>query len=44
MELINYTNSYWVKNYDPNKLVHNPKDDGGIYGLDGGIFEGKNGN
>ena len=44
MELKNYTNKYWVKNYDPNKLFHNPKDDGGIQGLNGQIFEGKNGN
>ena len=43
-ELINYTNSYWVKNYNPNKTVHEPKDDGGIKGLNGRIFEGKNGN
>ena len=44
LELINYTKSYWVNNYDPNKLVHNPEDDGGIQGLDGQIFEGKNKN
>ena len=43
-ELINYTNNYWVKNYDPNKLVHNPEDDGGVQGLNGRLFEGKNGN
>ena len=43
-ELINYTNNYWVNNYDPNKLAHNPKDDGGIQGLNGRIFEGKNEN
>ena len=43
-ELINYTNNYWVENYDPNKLVHNPEDDGGIVNLNGRIFEGKNGN
>ena len=43
-ELINYTNNYWVKNYDPNKLVHNPEDDRGIQGLNGRIFEGRNGN
>ena len=43
-ELINYTNNYWINNYDPNKLVHNPKDDEGIKGLNGRIFEGKNGN
>ena len=42
-ELIKYTNNYWVKNYDPNKTIHNPKDDGGIPGLNGGVFEGKNG-
>ena len=43
-ELINYTNSYWVNNYDPNKLVHNPEDDGGIQGLNGRVFIGQNGN
>ena len=43
-ELINYTNNYWVNNYDPNKTIHNPKDDGGIQGLNGRIFEGQNGN
>ena len=43
-ELINLTNNYWVKNYDPNKIIHNQKDDGGIQGLNGQIFEGKNGN
>ena len=43
-ELINRTNNYWVKNYDPNKLVHNPEDDRGIQGLNGRIFEGRNGN
>ena len=42
-ELINYTNNYWVDNYDPNKTIHNPEDDGGIKGLNGRIFEGKNG-
>ena len=44
VELINYTNNYWVKNYDPNKLIHNPENDKGIKGLNGRIFEGKNGN
>ena len=43
-ELINYTNNYWVKTYDPNKTIHNPEDDGGIKGLNGRVFEGKNGN
>ena len=44
-ELIKYTtNIYWVKNYDPNKLVHNPEDDGGIRGLNGRVFIGKNRN
>ena len=38
-ELINYTNNYWVKNYDPNKTIHNPEDDGGIRGLNGRVFE-----
>ncbi len=43
-ELIKYTNNYWINNYDPNKSIHNPKDDGGIQGLNGRIFEGKNEN
>ena len=43
-ELINYTKNYWVKNYNPNKIKHNQEDDGGIQGLNGGVFEGKNGN
>ena len=43
-ELINCTNNYWVKNYDPSKTIHNPEDDGGIKRLNGRIFEGKNGN
>ena len=43
-ELIKYTNNYWVENYDPNKLVHNPEDDGGVVNLNGRLFEGKNGN
>ena len=43
-ELLKYTNNYWVNNYDPNKLVHNPKKDKGIQGLNGYMFEGKNGN
>ena len=43
-EPIKYTNNYWVKNYDPTKLKHNSKDDGGIKWLNGRIFEGKNGN
>ena len=42
-ELINYTNRYWVNNYDPNKIKHTA-DDGGIQGLNGRIFEGKNRN
>ena len=42
-ELINYTNSYWVKNYDPSKTEHTT-DDGGIQGLNGRVFVGKNGN
>ena len=41
-ELINYTQNYWVNNYNPNKLVHNSEDDEGIKGLNGIIFEGKN--
>ena len=43
-ELINYTKNYLVKNYNPNKLKHNPEDDGGIQGLNGAVFEGKNRN
>ena len=43
-ELIKYTKNYWVKNYDPTKLKHNRKDDGGIKWLNGRVFEGKNGN
>ena len=43
-ELIKYTQYYWVNNYDPNKTIHNTKDDGGIQGLNGMIFEGKNRN
>ena len=42
-ELIKYTNNYWINNYDPNKSIHN-RDDGGIQGLNGYVFEGKNGN
>ena len=44
IELIKYTKKYWVNNYDPNKLKHNSEDDGGIQGLNGKVFEGKNGN
>ena len=43
-ELIKYTKNYWIKNYNPNKTIHNSKDDGGIQGLNGRVFEGKNGN
>ena len=43
-ELIKYTKNYWVKNHDPNKTIHNLKNDKGIKGLNGMIFEGKNGN
>ena len=43
-ELIKYTNNYWVRNYDFNKTIHNPKNDGGVQGLNGRVFEGKNGN
>ena len=42
-ELLKYTNSYWINNYDPNKLVHNHNDDG-IRGLNGRVFIGKDGN
>ena len=44
IELIKYTKKYWVNNYDPNKLKHNSEDDGGVQGLNGRIFEGRNGN
>ena len=43
-EILKYTNSYWIINYDQNKTIHNPKDDGGIQGLNGRVFTGKNGN
>ena len=43
-ELKKYTDNYWVKNYDPNKTIHDPKDDDGIQGLNGRVFVGKNGN
>ena len=43
-ELLKYTQNYWVNNYDPNKIKHNPKDDGGIQSLNGRVFEGKNKN
>ena len=43
-ELLNYTKNYRIKNYDPNKTIHNPENDGGIPKLNGRIFEGKNGN
>ena len=43
-ELIKYTKNDWIKNYDPNKTIHNSKDDDGIQGLNGTVFEGKNGN
>ena len=43
-ELIKYTKIHQVKNYDPNKTIHNQKDDDGIQGLNGKVFEGKNGN
>ena len=43
-ELKNYTISYWVNNYDPNKIKHNPEDDKGIKGLNGRVFVGKNAN
>jgi len=41
---LKYTNKYWVNNYNPNKIIHNPKDDEGIQGLNGRVFEGRNGN
>ena len=43
-ELINYTNNYWVNNYDPNNKLKHTIDDGGIQGLNGMVFDGKNGN
>ena len=43
-ELLKYTKNYWVRNYDPNKTIHNPKGDGGIIDLNGRVFVGKNGN
>ena len=43
-ELLKYTKNYWINNYDPNKIKHNPKNDKGIKGLNGMVFEGKNGN
>ena len=43
-ELINCTVNYWVNNYDPNKTLHNPKNDRGIKGLNGRVFEGNNKN
>ena len=42
-ELIKHTKNYWVNNYDPNKTIHNCND-GGIKGLNGRIFVGKNAN
>ena len=42
-ELINYTQNYWVNNYDPNNMEHHTNDDG-IKGLNGRVFIGKNGN
>ena len=43
-ELLKYTKNYWIRNYDPNKTIHNPKGDGGIIDLNGRVFVGKNGN
>ena len=43
-ELIKHTKNYWINNYDPNKIIHNLKNDGGIQGLNGRIFEGRNKN
>ena len=42
-ELINYTDNYWVNNYNPGKIEHDLEDDGGIKGLNGTVFEGNNG-
>ncbi len=42
-ELINYTQNYWVNNYNPNNIEHHTNDDG-IKGLNGRVFVGKNGN
>ena len=43
-ELLKYTKNYWINNYDPSKTEHNSDDDEGIQGLNGRVFEGKNGN
>ena len=43
-ELLKYTNNYNVNNYNPNKTIHNPKNDKGIKGLNGRVFVGKNTN
>ena len=40
-ELINCTNRYWIKNYNPNKIKHNPENDKGIYDLNGTLFISK---
>ena len=40
-ELINCTNRYWIKNYNPNKRKHNPENDKGIYDLNGTLFISK---
>ena len=40
-ELLKYTENYWVKNYNPNKLDHNPKDDKGVQDLNGILFISK---
>ena len=42
-ELLKYTKSYWVNNYNPNNTVHHTNDDG-INGLNGRVFIGQNGN
>ena len=42
--MLKYTKNYWINNYDPSKTEHNPKNDKGIQGLNGRVFEGKNGN
>ena len=43
-ELKNCTQNYCVKNYNPNKTIHDPEDDKGIQGLNGRVFEGQNRN
>jgi hypothetical protein len=41
---LKYTKNYWINNYNPSKTEHNSDDGEGIQGLNGRVFEGKNGN